>query len=280
MPDYEMVNFGATGAQAVQTLTTVLAGTPPSYTYATTFVTLESKRGVPYCGIGAVTSLTKPGPGQLVGNISYGADPACSYPAYVTDPLDALIYSNGGAQVPLSAGEVVGPMMDNNNTNEQVQGMFVITYGGPGHRWPETIEELLKVSGLGDQVKEIWTTRVGLTASLTVGTPTVTLNAAGTTDDRWIDGESDYYILGAMTQSVAAASGSLYFSQNLPDFLKVRNNCIPYGNSFYAASGSGKGKCVPAYWPIGPFNASAPVQIGATGTAAAAQVVKLFIAKC
>jgi len=273
-----MIAFGATGTYAVQTAITVLVGTPPSYTQATTTATLESKRGVPYAGIGCCTHLTRPGPGQLVGNISYGADPACTFPAFVTDPLDALVNSNGGIQVPLSAGEVVTPMMDSNGIAGQTQGMFMIIYGGPGHSWPKNIEELLHISGL--QPSEIWTTRVGLTASLTVGTPTVTLNAAGTTDDRWIDGESDYYVLGAMTQSVAAAAGMLCFSQNLPDWMKVRNNLIPYGDSFYAASGAGKGKVVPAYWPIGPFNAAAPVQLGATGTAAAAQVVKLIIAKC
>ena len=278
-PDYDMFAFGATGALAVQTLITVIAGVPPSYTYATTYVTFERGRGRPWVGPGCVTSLTKPGPGQLTGNISYGADPAASYPAFVNDPLDALTHATAGTWLPMSEGEVVGPMMDNNNTNEQVQGMGMVCYGKPGHRWPEDVEELLKVSGLSGKIREIWMPRIGLTASLTVQTPTVVMNAAGCTDDRWIDGESSYYVLGAMTQSVAAASGVLNFSQGLPDYLKVRNNCIPYGNSFYAASGSGKGKVVPAYWPIGPFTAANPIQIGATGTAAAAQVVRVVIGK-
>lgn len=279
-PDYDMVCTGATGALAVQTAVAVLVGNPNSYTYAGTAVTTDRGRGRPHVGIGACTSLTKPGPGQIVGSMSYGGDPAASFPAFVCDPLDALVGSNGGLNLPMQEGETLTFYMDNNNTNEQVQGFYVISYGSPGHRWPEDVEQLIKISGLGNKIKEVWAPRIGLTASLTTPVNTVVMNAAGTTDDRWIDGESEYYVLGAMTQSVAAASGVLNFSQGLPDYLKVRNNDIPYGNTFYAASGSGKGRIVPAYWPIGPFTSANPVQVGATGTAAAALVVRVILGKC
>lgn len=279
-PDYEMVCTGMSAQQAAQTAQTVLTGNPNSYTYATTYVTSDRGRGRPFVGIGCTTSLTRPNAGQLIGSMSYGGDPAASFPSFVTDPLEALMHSNGRLRVPMQEGETFQLTMDNNNVSEQNQAFYVINYGSPGHPWPADIEELIHLSGLGQKIREIWMPRIGLTASLTTDVATVTMNAAGTTDDRWIDGESEYYVLGAMTQSVAAASGVLGFQQGLPSWQRMRNNRIPYGNSFYAASGAGKGVIVPAYWPIGPFTSANPIQIGATGTAAAAQVVRIVIGKC
>jgi len=280
MPDYDWLAGGDSSAKATMVAFAAIAGTPPSYTTTTNGFIMDRGRGRPYLRTGCFTSLTRPNGAQLVGSQSFAADPAGHIPGFVTNPLDSLLYANGGMPVAFQEGETILQYADTNALTEQCQSGMLFCYGSVGHKYPETVEDLIRISGLGNKVKEIWYPRVGLTASLTVMTPTVTLNAAATTDDRWIDSDSEYYILGAVTQSVAAASGLLNFSQGLPDFLKVRNNCIPYGNSFYAASGASKGIMVCPYWPIGPFSAANPVQVGATGTAAAAQIVKLAIAKC
>lgn len=276
MPDYDWL-FGAKSAAANgMTATTTIVGNPNTYTYATNGWTLDKSRGQPWYMGGLFTSLTKPSGGQVVGAWSYGGDANCAIAGFISDPMWSMSQCNGGQPVAFAEGEVLTNYVDNNNTNEQGCDGTLWCYGKPGHKYPQSIEELLRVSGL--KYRELWEPIVTVTPSVTVlsGGNAISTGATGT---KWLDGSSQYYILGVQPQSVLTGSGFINIAGGLPDYMKVRNNIIPFGDSKNAAV------CEPAkpsfpYWPIGPFTSANMPILSALGTVANAQLVKMFIAKC
>jgi len=176
-------------------------------------------------------------------------------------------------------GEVLTGARDNANTNEQGCFAALLNYGSAGHPYPTSIEDVLKYSGLSGKVRELWTPIMTNTPSVTVttGGAAITTGATGT---RWLDSDSTYYIVGEQSHGLAgSASGFLVFTGGLPDYLKVRNNVIPFGGRAVAGYGNGPKQSFP-YHAIGPFtSANVPVMHG-LGTVAAATLHKLFIAKC
>lgn len=275
MPDYDFLFFAesaaADGLQAVNTID----GHPNTYTKMTHGFVLDKSRGDPWINCGLFTSLTVASGCAGAGSMSYGGDMSFHGSPFLTDPAWAARQSNGGMPVRYQQGENFLAYNDNGATNEQGVGCFLVTYGKPGHRWPQDLDELLRVSGL--KYREIWEPRFPVaTASVTVMTGGTALST--TTDTKWIDANSQYYILGATMHSILTGGGFLNVSNGLPEYLKVRNNIIPFGDNDHAAQHEGAKFC-PAYWPIGPFTAANWPIIAALATVANAQVASLYIAK-
>ena len=274
MPDYEWWTWQKTGAASGLVAITSAAGNPSSYTQSANTVTADRGRGRPWVIAGWATSLTKCRGAALIGNMSYGGDPAFFCNGNLRDPMYGIA---DATPKPLQEGEIVTGYIDNMNTAEQGCMSFLVTYGSAGHKYPTSIEEVIKYSGLGGKIKEIWEPRGTTTASVTVMTGGVALGTA-CSDTKWIDSESQFYILGAKPFGVASVSGFFNFSNGLPEAFKVRNNLIPFGDGLSAIF-DGPSYSFP-YHAIGPFScANYPLQ-SALGTAAAASIHTLVLAKC
>jgi hypothetical protein len=274
MPDFEWLVSQKTGAASGLTAITTAAGNPTSYSQTGNTFTLDRGRGRPWILGGWFTSLTKARGAGLMGNMSYGGDMAAYCNGNLRDPMWCIC---DGTPRPLQEGEILTSYADNMNTNEQGCSAWVVTYGGPGHKYPQSIEDVIKVGNLGGKIKEIWEPIGTTTASVTVMTGGVSL-ATAMTATKWIDSDSQYYILAAKPFGVASVSGFYNFSNGFPDYLKIRNNLIPFGDGL-GATFEGPSYSYP-YYPIGPFSAAnMPVQ-SAIGTAAAASIHSLVIAKC
>jgi len=280
MPDFDWAYWQETAAANGMTGTTWAASNPSTITGTGDTITLDRGRGRPWVRGGCYTSLTVANGAQLTGNLSYGGDANCHFQPFVDDPVYSMLNFMGGQAVPFQEGEILTGTRDNANTNEQGCFAALLNYGQtPGHPYPSSIEEVLKYSGISGKVRELWSPIVTNTPSvtLTTGGAAITTGATGT---RWLDSDSTYYIVGEQSHGLAgSSSGFLVFTGGLPDFLKVRNNCIPYGGRAVAGYGNGPKQSYP-YHAIGPFtSANVPVMHG-LGTVAAATLHKLFIAKC
>ena len=274
MPDYDFLFFAESAAADGLAAVNTIDGNPNTYTKMTHGFVLDKGRGTPFINTGLFTSLTVASGCAASLSMSYGGDMCFSGSPYLTDPGWAARIANGGVSIQAQPGENLMAFNDNGSTNEQGVGCFGITYGRAGHRWPQDVAELLQVSGL--KVREFWHPRMPVTPSVTVMTGGASLTT--TTDTKWIDGVSSYYILGATSHSILTGGGFVNVSGGLPDYMKVRNNIIPFGDNDHAAQHEGCKFCT-AYWPIGPFSMSNPPIVSALGTVANAQVIELLIAK-
>ena len=273
MPDFDWITWQKTGAASGFVAITSAAGNPASYSQTGNTVTLDRGRGRPWIVAGWATSLTKCRGGMLIGNMSYSANPAFYCAGNLRDPMYGI---DATYPKPMQEGEILTGYIDNMNTAEQGCMSYVVCYGSPGHKYPTSIEEVIKVSNLGSKIKEIWEPRGTTTASVTVMTGGVSL-ATAMTDTGWIDSESEYYILGTKPHGVASVSGFFNISGGLPEYGKMRNQLIPFGDGLSAVF-DGPSYSFP-YHAIGPFSAAnMPVQ-SALGTAAAASLHSLVIAK-
>jgi len=279
MPDFDWAFWQETAAANGMTGTTRAAGNPDTVTGAGDTITLPRGRGRPYVRTGAYTSLTVANGAQLTGSLSYGQDCNCHIQPFTNDPVSALLKFMGGNAVPFQEGEVLTGARDNANTGEQGCFAALLNYGDIGHPYPTSIEEVLRYSGISGKVKDIWTPIMTNTPSVTVttGGAAITTGATGT---RWLNSDSQYYIVGEQSHGLAgSSSGFLVFTGGMPEYLMARNNVIPYGGRAVAGFGLGPSQSFP-YHAIGPFSsADVPIMHG-LGTVAAATLHKLFIAQC
>jgi len=252
MPDYEWLVGSGHGACDGLTACESIAGNPSSYSQTGNTFTLAKGRGTPWVMGGWFTSLTAPKNGAVVGAQSYGGDNNCTYLGNLTNPNLAF---KGFQPVPFQEGEILTQYGDTTAADEAHCQATLVVYGqAPGHPYPESVEEVIKYSGLSGKVKEIWNPIGTTTGSVTVMTGGVALGTAMSTGTKWVDADSAYYILGARSINVGTVGGFLNISGGMPGYMMARNNLIPVGDAESALK-EGCPTTFP-YHAIGPFTSS------------------------
>lgn len=268
-PPYEWYLWGESAAKNGFTGVTSKAGYPDTYSQTGDTVTLRDLGGrAPWYRAGLAIGVTKTGGGRFKGSKSYGSQ--YHYVPGAMGPKMARLTNQIAREY--QRGEVITGEADSANTNEVTALLALFTYGGPGHPYPPTIQDLARMV----RAKVIHCPQFSVTsgAAITAGSGAVTLDSASQ-EDLWIKDDVLYYILGAVPHLVNNA-GLLEFSGGLPNN-EFHSNCLPLGNG--AQPVTFDSDVTWPYEPIGPFTSGAFPKVGLYSVAAAATTFGLIIAE-